>query len=275
MSDVPLQVPPSNVTIAPARERPRRKRGWIIALAIVVVLAIAAWFGGDALARNLITGAVKSKLTSALGMDADHPIDIEISGAVLPQLISGSFAEVHVASDDVPLGALVGDVTATARGAHLDATADEITATALLDPAQFISFIEPQELRDAVTSLEADGQELAVTAVFKAFGADIDVRLNATVSLGTNNTIVLTPTTATVAGMELDLTNLSGAAAMFLPERVTDVLTGGIAICLADKIPSGVTLTDITLSAGQLRVDADIDAARVAADGTMPSGTCS
>lgn len=278
MTDAPMQVPPSPpraMVVEPAGERPKRKRGWIIAIAIVLVLAIAAWFGGEALARNIVTGVVKSKITSALGMDADHPIDLEISGAMIPQLISGSFTEVRVASDNVQLGRLEGDVSATARGMHFDGSADEVTATALLDPAQFIDFIEQDELREAITSLEVDGSELAVAATIDLFGAEVDVALNASVALGENNSIVVTPTTATVAGVELDLTDLTGMAASLLPDAVTDVLTGGFSMCLAEAIPDGVTLTDLSIAGERLKVDADIDTARILATGGKKSGTCS
>jgi hypothetical protein len=71
----------------------RRRRGawpWIIAFVIVAGLAVAAWFAAEAIARQLVSSVVRDQVRTQLSLPADQPIDVDMAGAVIPQLLAGS-----------------------------------------------------------------------------------------------------------------------------------------------------------------------------------------
>ena len=88
---------------------------WIVGFAIVIALAVVAWFVAEALARNLVTKTIRDEVITQLSLPADQEVDVKVEGAVIPQLIAGSFGEITVASDDVVVDSFSGDVVVTAR----------------------------------------------------------------------------------------------------------------------------------------------------------------
>ena len=119
---------------------PRRKRRWplIVTLVVVAVVLVAGWFAAEFVAREVVTSTIRSQITQQLALPADHAINIELEGSVLTQLIAGDLTEVRIASNDVPLGSVVGDVVLVARGVPVrDKTApmDAAAATIAFDQA--------------------------------------------------------------------------------------------------------------------------------------------
>lgn len=116
---------------------------------------------------------IREQISSNLNIPADHPIDIDIPGPILPQLIVGSLAEVTISSDDVPLEQLTADVTVRAddvpvrggdwSGATAEVTIDEAQLQALLAgvddfPASTVAIDAPDitatfELNAVVTTI--------------------------------------------------------------------------------------------------------------------------
>src|SRR5688500_18614710 len=127
----------------PAPRRRRRGWPWLIALGIVVVLGVVAWFAAEAIARDLVAQTVRDQVRERLALPADQEVDVTVAGMVIPQLLSGSLDEVTVSSDDVPVGSFEGDVTVTAFGVPLQQGVDMsgATATVTLDAAQLQSVL--------------------------------------------------------------------------------------------------------------------------------------
>ena len=75
-----------------AEKEPRRRRGCGrgSSLCIVVVgLAVAAWFAGEWIARDVVTKTIRQQVITQLSLPADQQVDVEVEGIVLPQLIGG------------------------------------------------------------------------------------------------------------------------------------------------------------------------------------------
>ncbi|MDY0909111.1 DUF2993 domain-containing protein [Microbacterium sp. CFBP9034] len=253
-------------------EAPRRRRRvwpWLVALGIVVVLAVVAWFAAEAIARDLVTKTVRDQVTERLSLPADHPIDVEVSGTVIPQLIGGSLDEVTVSSDDVPVGSFEGDVTVTAVDVPITEGVDMggATATVTLDEEQLRALLSTVDGLPADTVGLAE-PDLTMSTELQLFGVEFPVGVALTPSVAEGD-IVLTPSTFELAGAEIaaaQLTQRFGALA--------DVVVRDWTVCLAEYIPAGVTLTDVHVDGDVLVADADVDGAIVTDPALQANGTC-
>src|SRR6478609_1850844 len=111
----PTQPLPPHTYAEAAPKRRRRAWPWIVALIVVVGLAVAAWFAGEWIAREVVTKTIREQVITQLSLPADQQVDVTVEGAVLPQLIRGSLDDVTISSDDVELEAFSGDVTVHAQ----------------------------------------------------------------------------------------------------------------------------------------------------------------
>ena len=258
---------------APADEPAPRRRGrgwpWLIALGIVVVLAVVAWFAAEAIARDLVAQTVRTEIRERLSLPADHEVDVAVAGAVIPQLIGGSLDEITVSSDDVPVGQFEGDVTVTAYGVPLQEGVDMsgATATVTLDAAQL------QSLLGTIDGFPADSVGLAepdvtMQAELALFGVSFPVGVAMTPSVAEGD-IVLTPSSFELAGAQIDASELGE---QFGP--IADAVVRDWTVCLAQYIPAGVTLTDVRVEGDVLVADADVDGATVTDPELQANGSC-
>jgi len=167
----------------PPSSRPRRKVWpWLLALGIVIVLAIVAWFAGEAIAKALVTKTIRDQVVTQLALPADQEVDVTVPGAMIPQLISGSLGEVVIVSDDVPIGSFTGDVTVTAtevpvRGGEMGSAAATIT----LDEEQVRELMSTVDGFPA-DSLALDAPDIEMSTELSFFGATIPVAVSLTPS---------------------------------------------------------------------------------------------
>ena len=251
--------------------QPRRRRvwPWIVAFVIVAGLAVAAWFAADAIARQMITGVVREGVRSQLSLPADQPIDVELAGAVIPQLIGGSFDAVTISSDDVEFGGVTGDVTVTAHDVAVstDPTMSGATATVELDETQL------RALLSSVDGFPVDTVGLAAPDVtmsldLQLFGVGIPVGVGLTPSASEGD-IVLTPDTLEVGG-----STVSADALRDQFGALADAVLRDWSVCIAEHLPSGVTLTDVEVVGDQLVADFDVDGRIVSDPALRENGTC-
>jgi hypothetical protein len=255
----------------PGEPEPRRRRvwPWIVAFVIVAGLAVAAWFAADLIARQVITGVVREGVRTQLSLPADQQIDVELTGAVVPQLISGSFDEVTISSDDVEFGGVTGDVTVSAHDVAVSTefSMSGATATVALDEAQL------RTLMSSVDGFPADTVALAAPNVtmsvdLQLFGVGIPVGVGLTPSAAEGD-IVLTPDTLEVGG-----STLSADALRQQFGALADAVLRDWNVCIADQLPAGVTLTDVDVVGGELVADFDVDGAIATDPALRANGTC-
>ncbi len=256
-----------------AETMPSRRRGrgwpWIIVLLVVAALALAAWFAAEALARDFVTKTIEDQIRTQLSLPADHEIDVEVAGAVVPQLIVGSLADVTIASDDVPLGELTGDVTVHAMDVPVHGGGDwsGADATVSLDEDQLRALMAtvdgfPEEtlgLADPNVTMSLDLQLLLVT-----FPVGVALTPSAV-----DGDIVLSPAALQLGDAEITADELR--------ERfggLADAVLRDWTICIAQYMPAGVTLTDAQVEGGEFVAGFEVAIGIVTDPALQANGTC-
>ncbi len=254
----------------PAPKRRRSAWPWIVAILVVIGLAVAAWFAGEAIARDIVTKTIREQVITQLQLPADQEIDVVVEGAVLPQLIVGTLDEVTIASDDVELGALVGDVTVHAQDIAIrgdDAAAGAASATIVLDAEELRTLVSTIEDFPAASVGLAE-PDVTVETELGLFGIRVPVGVALTPT-AVEGDIVLTPTSLQLAGNEV--------SADALRDRfggVADAVLRDWTICIAEYIPAGVELSSIAVTGDQVVADIAIDGAIVSDLTLQEPGVC-
>lgn len=249
---------------------PQRRRvwPWLVAFGIVVVLAVVAWFAADAIARQIVTGVVRDQVRSQLALPESQQIDVEIPGSIIPQLIGGTLDELTVASDDVEVGQFIGDVSVTARDVPITGGAlGGATATVTLDEEQLHGLVSTIEGFPADTA-GIDAPAVTMSMQLQLFGVGVPVGVALTPS-AVDGDIVLTPASLQLAGTEVGADALREQFG-----QVADLVLRDWTVCVAQYLPAGVTLTDVTVEGDVLVADFDVDG-RIATDPALrANGTC-
>ena len=247
----------------------RRRWPWLVAVLAVVALIIGAWFAGEYIARGIVMKTIRDQVVTQLSLPADQQIDIDVPGPMIPQLIVGSFADLSISSEDVPLEGITADVSVTAQdvplrggdwsGAFARVTLDEDQLRSLL--AQVDGF--------PADSVTLDSPDVAASFELRLFALSVPVGVSLT-PRAEGGDIVLTPSSLQVGGAELSaeaLTQQFGAIASTVL-RDWDV-------CIADQLPSALTLTAIAVERDEVVADFEIDSAILQESGAASRGTCS
>ncbi|HWI31130.1 MAG TPA: DUF2993 domain-containing protein [Microbacterium sp.] len=268
----PLPDPGVQWVLASPPEPRRRRRAWpwIVALAVMLALAVAAWFIVDAIARDLVTKAIREQAVSRLALPPDHAVDVTVDGgAVIPQLISGSLDAVTVSSDDVTMGTLTGDVAVTAHGVPIsgDAPAEAASATVGIDEEQLRTLLATVEGFPADTLTLAQ-PNVDMTFDLGVFGASFPVGVGLAPS-AVEGDIVLTPARLDLAGAQLSADDLRARFGI-----IADAVLRDWTVCIAQYIPVGVTLTDIAVEGELVVADLDIDGGIISDPALQAVGTC-
>lgn len=255
-----------------AETTPKRRRRvwpWIVALIVVVALAVAAWFGGEWIARDIVTKTIRQQVITQLSLPADQQIDVVIEGNVLPQLIGGSLDDVTISSKDVELDAFAGDVTVHAQDIAIrgDAGAGSASATVVLDEEQLRTLLSTVE-NFPTESLGLAEPNLTFSTELSLFGIALPVGVALTPS-AVDGAIVLTPTTLQLAGSEISAATLKEQFG-----GLADTVLRDWTICVAQYIPAGATLTGIAVTGDQVVADLDIDPAIVTDTALQKVGVC-
>lgn len=250
---------------------PRRRRAWpwIVTLVIVLGLAIAACFAAEWIARDLVTKAIREQVVSQLALPADQQVDVTVAGVVVPQLIAGRLDQITVSSDQVPIGGIVGDVTAEARDVAIrgETTAGAASATVALDASQLRALLDSVENFPAA-DIGLAAPDVTMSTEFDLFGIGIPIGVGLTPSAAAGD-IVLSPSTLQLGGSEVsaeDLREQFGGLA--------DTVLRDWTICIAQYLPAGLTLTQVEVVGDRLVADVDIDPAIVDDPALRSVGTC-
>ena len=263
-------LPAWSLQTAPPARRRRRVWPWLLALLVVAGLAVVAWFVGEAVARDLVTRTVREQVITTLALPPDQQIDVEVAGAVLPQLIRGTLEDLSISSDDVTIGPLTGDIAVDVQGVPIRGDADLAagSGTVTLDAAQLQGLLSGLENVPDGAELALDAPDVRLSTSFPVFGVEVPVTV-AVVPSAVAGDLALTPSAVSVAGSEL---TADGVRDQFggLADGVLRTWT----VCIAGDLPAGITLTDLVVEGDRLRGSFAIDPAIVRDASLQQNGTC-
>lgn len=258
------------IATAPPPRRRRRVWPWLLAFFVVAGLAVVAWFVGEAVARDLVIRTVREQVITNLALPADQQIDVEVSGAVLPQLIRGSLDDLAISSDDVTIGPLTGDIDVRVQGVPIrgDADLEAGSGSVTLDTAQLQALLGSLEGFPDGAEVALDAPDVRLSTAFPVFGVEVPVTI-AVVPQAVEGDLALTPSAVSVAGAEL---TADGVRDQFggLADGVLQTWT----VCIAGDLPAGITLTDLVVEGDRLTGSFDVDPAIVRDVSLQENGTC-
>jgi hypothetical protein len=247
-----------------------RKTGrWIAVIVVVVVLLAAVVVAAEFIARSVVTSTVRSLVVSNVGLPDDQDVDVQVAGLVLPQVIGGRLDEVAVASDDVTLGPITGDVRVDLRGVPVSAgsPAEGGTASVRLDQEQVRALLA--ELPDLPAgTIDVAAPDVTFETSLSLFGIGIPVGVAVTPGAAEGD-LTLTPSSFQVAGNVLDADTLRGQFG-----GVADGILQTSRLCIADRLPAGLTLTSASVQGQDLVATFDIAGAIVSDPALQVDGTC-
>src|SRR3546814_8315333 len=173
-----------------------------------------------------------------LDLPADQPVDVEVDGLVLPQLLSGRLGEITVASSDVELGPISGDVSVSLTEVPLaaDVAAGPGSATVRLDEAQLLALLATVDgfPADSVTVVAPN---VAISTVLSLFGASLP--LGVVLQPGAaEGELTLTP-----SGFQLGGAEVSADALRAQFGGLADTVLRKWNVCVAENLPDAVTPT--------------------------------
>ncbi len=262
---------PLPVIARPEPVKRRRRWLWPVVIGSVLLLAIAAWFIGEAIAKPLVSERIRAKIVDELSLASDQELTVTVPGLVLPQLIAGTLNEVAVSSADVDLGPLSGDVTVRAAGVPIrgDVSADSITASIVLDDAQLLALVEDQvTLPVPIESLEFDGDNVVASAELDVIVSQVPVSLALTPGAADGD-VILRPTSVSVAGVAVPLDVVTE---QFGP--VAGTIIRDWSFCIAEYVPAAATLADLRVEGDRLVADFDVDGAIISDPTLQENGSC-
>lgn len=238
---------------------------WVGVAALAVLAALAG--AAELAARALVPGMVRSVVIEQLELPADQQLEVTASGILLPQLIGGTLERLHLSSDEVTIGGITGSADVTATGVPLRGGAmDSAEGTIGIDQAEFTTLLQSSALPEAELTLQAPDASLSGT--IRVFGRDLPVGLTVRPE-AIEGDLLLTPLAATIGGSEIDLQRLAG----FLGSA-GEALAGPQRICIADRLPAGVTVTALRIEGTRAVADIQADG-RIAVDpALLENGVC-
>ena len=250
---------------ADSPQQKRRRWPWVLLVAVVVLalLAVAA----ELIARAVLPGVVRSIVVEKLDLPADQQLDVETQGLLLPQLIGGTLDTLHLSTDSVTLDGITGaaDVTATGvplRGGDLDGA----SGTVRVDQEQFTTLLAGTDL--PVDSVEFTAPNATVSGSISVLGAAVPLSL--TLTPGTiDGDLELTPVGVSIGGLDVDLDRV-GSTLGALGEGLTQPQR----VCIADQLPSGLTITGVEIVDDAAVIDVDVNGAIVTDKALQSKGVC-
>lgn len=266
-----LPLPEASEPGTGARRRRRGALPWIIAVVVVVALAVVAWFVAEHITRSILTDTVRQQVITQLALPEDQPIDVGFDEPVLPQVIGGRLDRLDIASEDVPLGDVVADVSVRASGVPIRADGGDITAaeaTVVFGEDQLQTLLAQVDgVPEAGLTLDPPDVKVEVELSILALTVPLGVDL---IPSAANGDIVLTPRAVRLGGAELTADAVRerfGAAA--------DGVLRDYPICIRDRLPAGLTLREVRVEQAALVAEVDVDGSIISDPALQAEGTCS
>lgn len=253
-----------------AVEQPTRRRGRaFIVLGVILLVLAALAVVAELVARQMVPDIIRSTVVERLELPADHPVDVEVDGILIPQLIAGTLADVRIASDDVTIGAFSGDVTAHGEGIPIraDRAAAGGTAEVRMSTEQLRSLLATIDGFPAET-IELEAPNVTASTELELLGATIPLGLVLEPGAADGD-LVLSPVEGTVAEATVTADQLRQQFGGLLEPLLQDR-----SVCIASSLPAALTLESIEVVGDELVAGFDIDGGIIDDPALQADGTC-
>ena len=254
-----------------ADAKPRRRRGGraLIVLAILLVVLAALAVVAELVARQMVPSTIRSTVVERLELPADHPVDVDVDGILIPQLIVGTLHDVRIASQDVTVGAFSGDVTAHGQGVPIraDGPAAGGTAEVRMSTEQLRSLLATIDGFPAET-VELEAPNVTASTEVELLGARIPLGL-VLEPRAADGDLVLTPVEGTVAQATVTADQLRRQFGSLLDPVLQDR-----SVCIASSVPAALTLESIEVVDDELVAGFSVDGGIIDDPALQANGTC-
>jgi hypothetical protein len=241
-------------------------------LLVLAVLLAGAAVAADLLVRGIAEKAIAQELATALDVPEGSSVEVRIGGgSVLLQALSGGLDRVDVAVDDLTLGPLTGDLTIVAEGVPLDPGAPTRQLRGRYEiPEAALSALAPEIAGATVEDVRLEGSEVVAAGSARIFGATLELGIGLTPSIVEGD-------------LAVDPTSIRIGAETFTAEQLRgNPLFGGLAdailqqrrVCIADRLPSALSLTALQVEGSDLVVTLDASGVPLGGDAFQVRGVC-
>ncbi|MET4159651.1 DUF2993 domain-containing protein [Agromyces sp. PvR057] len=260
-AEAPAATPP--VDQAPADpDRRRTRRRWLIAGAIVLVVA-ALLVVADLLTRSAIEQGIAAEAESSLPENVDGDVDVQVGGfSVLAQLLTGSLAQItadapQLTVDGNPIAVhLVAHGVPVSQGGTIDFVEGEVTA----DAASLNALVDVPGVDGEIVF--GDGT-VGYKGQFEVLGLPIHYSVTAEAEAA-GTSVVLTP-----VGVELG----TGERKLAL-DNMPNLLRTPLDVCVAKYLPEGAQVDGIELTPGEATVSFQASDLAFSEEALQVLGTC-
>jgi len=248
-----------------------RHRGIKILLGVLVGVVVLAGAAELAL-RLIVPGIFASQVREQLHLSEDHPVEVSLGGVQILSALRGGVGDVTLEVPDAPIMDGVNlDAEASADFVPFAVQDGEIrggSAKLTVRPEQLGGLIAvvSQGLVDSGT---VRGGEITLGRAVTFFGQNVPI--TATIGLSIEGgDIRIEPRGASAAGFDLSADEILAATGTLL-EPILQPQT----VCLRDRIPAGIVLTDITLSStGSASLSASLSPGILSDPAQLEPGSC-
>jgi hypothetical protein len=260
---------------APAPPATRKRRGWLIALivvAVLLVLAVIAFFVADAIAKDYAKGYVRDRIVQVLGLPDDAEVEVDLGGgSIILQALAGRISTVDVEVPDLAFGALVGSAEIRAEGVPLDENAPvDVLRVDFAVAESDISALAGNLSGLELSSVELEAPEIVVASSFTLFGIELPIGM-AILPSAADGDLVFSPTRITLGDDEY-------TAAEVMENPFFALFAGPLlqqqSACIADQLPAAFQLSDAEVTGEELVLTIRGDGAALGGPGLSTPGTC-
>lgn len=253
--------PPAAVVAAP------RRRRWPLVVGVMLVLLAALLVTAEVLSRSIVAGVVRDSVIEHLDLPADQQLDVTTAGLVVPQLLSGRLDTLELSSDAVTLGGITGAAHVEARGVAVrGAGLDTASATMRIHADQFAVLLAGSEL--PVERVRVSEPHVTLAGALSLLGYPVPVALTVEPAADAGE-LLLTPIALEVGEVRWDAADVAGRWG-----AAGEQLSQTRRVCIADRLPRGVTLTGLRVIGDEVVVDVDIAGAITTDPALQRHGTC-
>lgn len=252
-----------------AAEPPRRRGRIVIVLGVILVVLAALTVVAELVARQMVPDAIRSAVVERLALPADHPVDVEVDGVLLPQLIAGTLADVRIASEAVTVGSFGGDITAQFEDVPIrgDGAAAGGAAEVRMSTEQLRSLLGSIDGFPAET-IELEAPNVTASTEISVLGATIPLGLVLEPSAA-DGELVLAPVEGSIAAARVTAEQLRQQFGGLLEPLLQDR-----SVCVASSLPAALTLESIEVVGDELVAGFDIDGGIINDPTLQEDGTC-